>query len=197
MGRSTGPVPGMVGGAHDPAPAPRDEEQHPPGDAHGETARRRDASPVEDDVDAHAGHHRDPAGVVRERSAGSARGPGRVDDTFGGDPQLGARHEVRRLHTGRASVRPLDQARGAYPCRQHAPARDGGAGDRDHQPRVVLHPVPIREGAAQPLGAQRRYRALGGSRASGSAGSPHPAGHRAPAPHRGRAPGGVSRGAAP
>ena len=156
---------GRVGGADDPVPAPRDHEQHRRLGADDEPRLGPDPVARDDEVDA--------LGRLDVQRAPAADhlldlvGPdaGRVDDDPGADLELAAVLQVE----GAYADHPLalaEEAGHLDPRRDLRAVRGGGAGDRQHQPRVVDLRVVVADRAV--VGLRARSPARSGPRPCGT-----------------------------
>jgi hypothetical protein len=129
-------VPGRVGGADDPVPAPRDHEEHGRLGADDESRVGPDPVARDDQVDAlgrldveraAAAHH------LLDVVGPDAR---RVDHDAGADLELTTVLQVDGAYADHPLALP-EEAGHLDPRRHMGPVRGGGPGDREHQPGVV------------------------------------------------------------
>ena len=188
-GRRVGPVelPVGVGGADDPVPAPRDDEEHRGGGAQDQPGLAGDRRAGHHQVHALGGAHPQAgpdADVAEHPRHVVAPHAGRGDDGAGAHLELGVRRAGRasrsRTRTPVTSRACADQADGAG-AGHHGRAQAGrGAGQGDHQPGVVDLAVVVADRAGDRVRAQAAGRAGGRRRGSGAGAAACPDRRRTP-----------------
>ncbi len=146
-------VPGRVGGADDPVPAPGDHEQHGGLGAHDQSGLEADPVTGYDEVDPLAGLDAERPAAAHELLDVVGPDAGGVDHHPGADGDLAAGLEVDGAGTGDplALAQEADHLGAGREVRA-VPGR--GACDGRHQPRVVDLGVVVADGTGQRVGSQ-------------------------------------------